>query len=51
MWQDLSIKALISDLMTLTLNFYLLFKNFNIGHILWMVSDKTFIFPNLMCSL
>jgi hypothetical protein len=28
----------------LTLKFYPLFKNFNIGHIFWMASDRAFIF-------
>jgi hypothetical protein len=36
--------ANIFDLLTLTLNFDLLFKNFNIGHIFWMVSDRAFMF-------
>jgi hypothetical protein len=31
------------DLLTLTLKLDLLFKNFNVGHIFWMVSDRTFI--------
>jgi hypothetical protein len=32
------------DLVALTLKFYPLFKNFNIGHIFWMASDRAFIF-------
>jgi hypothetical protein len=32
------------DLVTLTLKFDTLFKNFNIGHIFWMVSDMASVF-------
>ena len=32
LWQDLSLHAIIFDLVTLTLKFDLLFKNFNFGH-------------------
>ena len=48
-WQDLSHHTLIFDLVTLTLKFDLLFKNFNIGHNLWTGRDRTFIFH--MCIL
>ena len=32
LWQDLSHHTIIFDLVTLTLKFDLLFKNFNLGH-------------------
>ena len=32
LWQDLSHNTIIFDLVTLTLKFDLLFKNFNLGH-------------------
>jgi hypothetical protein len=35
---------MIFDLVTLTLKFDPLFKNFNIGYIFWMASDRAFIF-------
>ena len=47
LWQNLSHHTMIYDLVTLTLNFDLLFKNFNPGHNLWTVRDKAFIFD--MC--
>jgi hypothetical protein len=48
LWQDLSIGTIIFDLVTLTLNFDPLFKNFNIGHIVGMASDRDFI---CVCTL
>ena len=36
LWQDLSHHTIIFDLVTLTLKFDLLFKNFNLSHNLWM---------------
>ena len=39
LWQDLSYHTLIFDLVTLTLKFDLLFKNFNLGHNFWTVRD------------
>jgi hypothetical protein len=42
LWQERSIGTKLFDLVTLT--FYPLFKNFNIGHICWMASDRPFIF-------
>jgi hypothetical protein len=42
LWQDLSIGTKVFDLVTL--KFDPLFKNFNIDHIIWMVSDRAFIF-------
>jgi hypothetical protein len=51
LWQDLSIGTEIFDLVTLTLKFDPLFKNFNIGHIFWMASDRAFIFHIHVCSL
>ena len=44
LWQDLSYHTIISDLVTLTLKFDLLFKNFNLGHNFWTMRDKAFIF-------
>jgi hypothetical protein len=44
LWRDLFIGTFIFALMTLTLEFDLLLKNFNIGHITWIVSDRAFIF-------
>jgi hypothetical protein len=42
LWHDLSIDTKLFDLVTL--KFDPLFKNFNIGHIFWMVSDRAFVF-------
>ena len=42
LWQDLSLHTIIFDLVTLTLKFDLFFKNFNLGHILWIPCKKTF---------
>ena len=42
--QDLSHHTIIFDLVTLTLEFDILFKNFNLGHNLWTVRDRAFIF-------
>ena len=39
LWQDLSYHTVIFDLVTLTLKFDLLFKNFNLGHNFWTVRD------------
>ena len=47
LWQDLSFHTKIFDLVTLTLKFDLLFKNFNLGHNLWTFRDRALIF--LMC--
>jgi hypothetical protein len=47
LWQDRFIGTIIFYL-TMTLNFDLLFKNFNIGHIFWMVSDIDIICVFLM---
>jgi hypothetical protein len=44
LWQDISIGTNNFDHVTLTLKFNPLFKNFNIGHIFWMASDRAFIF-------
>ena len=44
LWQDLSYITIICELVTLTLKFDLLFKNFNLGHNFWTVRDKAFIF-------
>ena len=44
LWQNLSIDTKIIDLVTLTFEFDLLLKNFNIGNNFWMVSDRAFIF-------
>ena len=41
LWQDLSHHSIIFDLVTLTLKFDLIFKNFNLGHNL---RDSAFIF-------
>ena len=43
LWQDLSHYTIIFDLVTLTLKFDLLFKNFNLGHNLWTVRDMALI--------
>ena len=39
LWQDLSYHTIIFDLVTLTLKFDLLLKNFNLGHNFWTVRD------------
>jgi hypothetical protein len=44
LWQDLSIVTIVFDFLTLTLKFDIIFKNFKIGHILWVVSDRAYIF-------
>ena len=44
LWQDLSHHSIIFYLVTLTLKFDLLFKNFNLGHNLWTMRDRAFIF-------
>ena len=44
LWPDLSHHTLIFELVTLTSKFDLLFRNFNVGHNLWTVSDRAFIF-------
>ena len=44
LWQDLSHHNIIFDLVTLTLKFDLLFKNFNLGHNLWIMRDRALIF-------
>ena len=44
LWQDLSYHTIIFDLVTLTLKFDLLFKNFNLGHNLWTMRDRALIF-------
>ena len=44
LWQDLSHHTIIFDLVTLTLKFVLLLKNFNLGHNFWTVRDRAFIF-------
>ena len=41
LWQDLSHHTIIFDLVTLDLKFE---KNFNLGHNLWTVRDRAFIF-------
>ena len=48
-WQDLSRHSMF-NLVTLTLKFDPLFKNFNfaIGHNLWTMRDRTFIFQMLV---
>ena len=43
LWQDLSRHSIILDLVTFTLKFDLLFKNFNLGHNIWTVRDGAFI--------
>ena len=43
LWQDLSHHAIIFYLVTLTLNFDLLFKDFALGHNLWTMRDGAFI--------
>ena len=43
LWQDLSHSAIIVDLVTLTLKFDLLLKNFNLGHYFQTRSDVAFI--------
>ena len=44
LWQDLLDHTNIFDLVTLTLKFDLLLKNFNLGHNSWTVRDRAFIF-------
>ena len=44
LWQDFSCHSIINYLVTLTLKFNLLFKNFNLGHKLWSVKDGAVIF-------
>ena len=44
LWKELSMYIKNFDLVTLNLFFDLLFKNFNIGHNFWIVSDRAFIF-------
>ena len=41
---ELSHLTIIFDLIALTLKFDLLFKNFNLGHNLWTMRDRAFIF-------
>ena len=40
LWRDFSHHTIVFDLVIFTLKFYLLFKNFNLGH-LWTVRDRT----------
>ena len=47
LWQDLSHIIIIFDLVTLTLKLDLLVTTFNLGHNLWTVKDRAFIFQ--MC--
>ena len=44
LWQDISRHTIIFGLVTLTLKFDLLFKNFNLGHNLRTMRDRAFIF-------
>jgi hypothetical protein len=44
LWQDLSIGTFDFALMTLTLEFDLFLRNFNIGHFLWILINRIFIF-------
>ena len=44
LWQDLSMGTIIFDLVTLTLKFDLLFKNFNLGHSFLTRRGRAFIF-------
>ena len=44
LWQDHSHHTIIFDLVTLTLKFDLLLTNFNLGHNLWTVRGRAFIF-------
>ena len=44
LWQDLSVGTKNFDLLTLTLMFDLLFKNFNLSYNFWMVSTRVLIF-------
>ena len=41
LWQDLFHYTIIFDLVTLTLKFDLIFKNFNLGHNLLTTRDRT----------
>ena len=43
LWQDLSVCTKKFDLVTLTLNFHLLFKKLNLGYSFWTKRDKAFI--------
>ena len=43
LWQDLSLDTIIFDLVTLTLKFDLLLKNFNLGHNFLIRSGRSFI--------
>ena len=45
LWREFSHHTTFFDLVTLTLKFDLLFKNFNLGHDLWTTRDRSFIFP------
>ena len=51
LWQDLSHHTIIFYLVTLTLKFDLLLKNFNLGHNLWTVRDRALIFHMCIPSL
>ena len=44
LWQDLSNGTINFELVTLTVTFDLLLKNFNIGHNFFIVRDRAFIF-------
>ena len=44
LWEDISRHSIIFDLITLTLKFDRLFKNFYLGHNLWTVRDGVFMF-------
>ena len=44
LWQALSSSIKIFDLLTLTLKYDLLFKNFNLGYNFWMVNTRAFYF-------
>ena len=44
LWQDFSNGTLNFELVTLTVTFDLLLKNFNIGHNFFIVRDRAFIF-------
>ena len=42
LWQNLSQHTIIFYLVTLTLKFDLLFKNFNLGYNLWPMRDRAY---------
>ena len=51
LWQYLSCHSIIFDLVTLTLRFDLLVKNFNLGHNLWTMRDRALIHISHVYSL